>query len=91
MQRSISQFVLSASEGLTGEISRLLNEGAALAITEDTEHCRAAESVRARTSCSSCSWSVETNVNCTMGTIAPALASFGERRAGFVDLASRVC
>ncbi len=38
MQRSIAQFVLSASEGLTGEISRLLNEAAALAITDGTEH-----------------------------------------------------
>jgi hypothetical protein len=37
MQRSIAQFVLSASEGLTGEISRLLNEAAALAIADGTE------------------------------------------------------
>ena len=38
MQRSIAQFVLSASDGLTGEISRLLNEAAALANTDGTEH-----------------------------------------------------
>ena len=37
MQRSLAQFVLSASKGLTGEISRLLNEAAALAITDGTE------------------------------------------------------
>ena len=38
MQRAIAQFVLAASDGLTGEISRLLNEAAALAITDGTEH-----------------------------------------------------
>jgi hypothetical protein len=38
MQRSIAQFVLSASERLTGEIARLLNESAALAIMDGTEH-----------------------------------------------------
>ena len=38
MQRPIVQFVLAASGGLTGEISRLLNKSAALAILDGTEH-----------------------------------------------------
>jgi hypothetical protein len=38
MQRAIARFVLAASDGLTGEISRLRNEAAALAITGGTEH-----------------------------------------------------
>lgn len=33
-----SALVLAASDGLTGEISRPLNEAAALAITDGTEH-----------------------------------------------------
>lgn len=37
MQRSIVQFVLAASQGLTGEISRLLNEAATLAVTDGAE------------------------------------------------------
>lgn len=37
MQRPIVQFVLAASGGLTGEISRLLNEAAALAILDGSE------------------------------------------------------
>lgn len=38
MQRPIVQFVLAASGGLTGEISKLLNKAAALAILDGTEH-----------------------------------------------------
>ena len=38
MQRPIVQFVLVASGGLTGEISRLLNTAAALAILDGAEH-----------------------------------------------------
>jgi hypothetical protein len=37
MQRSIVQFILVASGGLTGEISRLLNEAAALAVLDGSE------------------------------------------------------
>ena len=36
-QRTIVQFVLAASTGLTGEISRLLNGAAALAILDGSE------------------------------------------------------
>ena len=36
-QRAVVQFVLSASAGLTGEISRLLNAAAALAIQDGSE------------------------------------------------------
>ena len=38
MQRPIVQFVLAASGSLTGEISRLPNKAAALAILDGTEH-----------------------------------------------------
>ncbi|MEJ8859132.1 TniB family NTP-binding protein [Variovorax robiniae] len=37
MQRPIAQFILVASGGLTGDISRLLNEAAALAILDGSE------------------------------------------------------
>ncbi len=37
MQRPIVQFILAASGGLTGEISRLLNEAAALAVLDGAE------------------------------------------------------
>lgn len=37
MQRPIVQFILVASGGLTGEISRLLNEAAALAVLDGSE------------------------------------------------------
>lgn len=36
-QRSVVQFILAVSAGLTGEISRLLNEAAAMAILDGTE------------------------------------------------------
>ena len=38
MQRPSVQYVLAASGGLTGEISRLLNKATALAILDGTEH-----------------------------------------------------
>ena len=37
MQRPIVQFILVASGGLTGEISRLLSEAAALAVLDGSE------------------------------------------------------
>ena len=37
MQRPVVQFILVASGGLTGEISRLLNEAAALAVLDGSE------------------------------------------------------
>ena len=37
MQRTVVQFVLAASGGLTGEISRILNEAAAMAIKDGSE------------------------------------------------------
>ena len=36
-QRSIAQFLLAASEGLLGEVSRLLNEAAEMAIRDGSE------------------------------------------------------
>jgi hypothetical protein len=36
-QRAIVQFIVAASAGLTGEISRLLNEAAAMAILDGAE------------------------------------------------------
>ena len=36
-QRSIAQFMLAASDGLTGEVSRLLNEAAEMAIRDGSE------------------------------------------------------
>lgn len=43
MQRPIVQFVLAASDGLTGKISRLLNEAAALAILDGSEQISLAQ------------------------------------------------
>jgi type II secretory pathway predicted ATPase ExeA len=43
MQRPIVQFVLAASGGLTGEISRLLNEAATLAILDGSEQISLAQ------------------------------------------------
>ena len=37
MQRAVVQFVLAASGGLTGEISRLLNDAAAMAVKDGSE------------------------------------------------------
>ena len=37
MRRTVVQFVLAASGGLTGEISRILNEPAAIAIKDGSE------------------------------------------------------